>query len=229
MRLFCPMFRADWNEYQNNVCLWKARIQYVCPSICSTFFRLIMNFSWYSISLSSPLLYVLFLSAGSWSVPTPTVQLTFTLRIIFILMLKQAINMPNLSGRRLSSWGIKMKNIEVQVYGFQHTDERNSVSTHKQMYSPRRLLKVLVTLSFCAPDVPPCFSLSLSRVYFRNRWVKTVHPVVQQYCLISSTQVNFQMPTKEDILRHRVVVVTLSTSQYLCQLDLEPGRSLKGS
>ncbi|XP_067353757.1 probable helicase with zinc finger domain [Channa argus] len=61
------------------------------------------------------------------------------------------------------------------------------------------------------------------RVYFRNRWVKTVHPVVQQYCLISSTQVTFQMPTREDILRHRVVVVTLSTSQYLCQLDLEPG------
>ncbi|XP_068606668.1 probable helicase with zinc finger domain [Brachionichthys hirsutus] len=61
------------------------------------------------------------------------------------------------------------------------------------------------------------------RVYFRNRWVKTVHPVVQQYCLISSTHINFQMPTREDILRHRVVVVTLSTSQYLCQLDLEPG------
>ncbi|XP_034043995.1 probable helicase with zinc finger domain [Thalassophryne amazonica] len=61
------------------------------------------------------------------------------------------------------------------------------------------------------------------RVYFRNRWVKTVHPVIQQYCLISSTQVTFQMPTKDDILRHRVVVVTLSTSQYLCQLDLEPG------
>ncbi|XP_061778836.2 probable helicase with zinc finger domain isoform X2 [Nerophis lumbriciformis] len=61
------------------------------------------------------------------------------------------------------------------------------------------------------------------RVYFINRWVKTVHKVVQQYCLISSTQLNFQMPTKDDILRHRVVVVTLSTSQYLCQLDLEPG------
>uniref|UniRef100_A0A4W6FSB9 Probable helicase with zinc finger domain n=1 Tax=Lates calcarifer TaxID=8187 RepID=A0A4W6FSB9_LATCA len=61
------------------------------------------------------------------------------------------------------------------------------------------------------------------RVYFRNRWVKTVHPVVQQYCLISGTQVTFQMPTREDILRHRVVVVTLSTSQYLCQLDLDPG------
>uniref|UniRef100_A0A8C4NR39 Probable helicase with zinc finger domain n=1 Tax=Dicentrarchus labrax TaxID=13489 RepID=A0A8C4NR39_DICLA len=61
------------------------------------------------------------------------------------------------------------------------------------------------------------------RVYFRNRWVKTVHPVVQQYCLISGNQITFQMPTREDILRHRVVVVTLSTSQYLCQLDLDPG------
>uniref|UniRef100_A0A4W3K0Y9 Probable helicase with zinc finger domain n=1 Tax=Callorhinchus milii TaxID=7868 RepID=A0A4W3K0Y9_CALMI len=61
------------------------------------------------------------------------------------------------------------------------------------------------------------------RVYFRNRWVKTVHPVVQQYCLISNTHSTFQMPQKEDILKHRVVVVTLSTSQYLCQLDLEVG------
>ncbi|KAJ8264102.1 hypothetical protein GJAV_G00145180 [Gymnothorax javanicus] len=61
------------------------------------------------------------------------------------------------------------------------------------------------------------------RVYFRNRWVKTVHPVVQQYCLISSTQFTFQMPERDDIIKHRVVVVTLSTSQYLCQLDLEPG------
>ncbi|XP_069807997.1 probable helicase with zinc finger domain [Dendropsophus ebraccatus] len=60
------------------------------------------------------------------------------------------------------------------------------------------------------------------RVYFRNRWVKTVHPVVHQYCLISNTHSTFQMPQKEDVVRHRVVVVTLSTSQYLCQLDLEP-------
>lgn len=79
-------------------------------------------------------------------------------------------------------------------------------------------------VSLC-PDVFPF--ISLFRVYFRNRWVKTVHPVVQQYCLISGTQVTFQMPTREDILLHRVVVVTLSTSQYLCQLDLEPGKFLK--
>uniref|UniRef100_A0A8C1XD44 Probable helicase with zinc finger domain n=1 Tax=Cyprinus carpio TaxID=7962 RepID=A0A8C1XD44_CYPCA len=61
------------------------------------------------------------------------------------------------------------------------------------------------------------------RVSFRNRWVKTVHPVVQQYCLISGAYFTFQMPTRQDVERHRVVVVTLSTSQYLCQLDLEPG------
>ncbi len=77
-----------------------------------------------------------------------------------------------------------------------------------------------ITFSWCSP-----FCVFPSRVYFRNRWVKTVHPVVQQYCLISATQVTFQMPTREDILRHRVVVVTLSTSQYLCQLDLEPGKT----
>ncbi|XP_076852956.1 putative helicase with zinc finger domain [Brachyhypopomus gauderio] len=61
------------------------------------------------------------------------------------------------------------------------------------------------------------------RVYFRNRWVKTVHPVVQQYCLIAGAYLTFQMPTRQDVERHRVVVVTLSTSQYLCQLDLDPG------
>ena len=33
----------------------------------------------------------------------------------------------------------------------------------------------------------------------------------------------FRCHKKEDILKHRVVVVTLNTSQYLCQLDLEPG------
>lgn len=77
--------------------------------------------------------------------------------------------------------------------------------------------------SNCIENKPPFF---FSRVYFRNRWVKTVHPVVHQYCLISSTHSTFQMPQKEDILKQRVVVVTLNTSQYLCQLDLEPGRTV---
>lgn len=86
----------------------------------------------------------------------------------------------------------------------------------------------LLHLTLAPPTLPPPFPFRPPRVYFRNRWVKTVHPVVQQYCLISSTQLTFQMPSREDVFRHRVVVVTLSTSQYLCQLDLEPGTSPQG-
>ena len=70
-----------------------------------------------------------------------------------------------------------------------------------------------------------CVCVCVCRIYFKNRWVKTVHPLVQQYCLISNTSYTFQMPQREDVERHRVVVVTLSTSQYLCQLDLEPGNT----
>ncbi|XP_078610136.1 putative helicase with zinc finger domain isoform X4 [Branchiostoma floridae x Branchiostoma japonicum] len=61
------------------------------------------------------------------------------------------------------------------------------------------------------------------RVYYRNRWVRTVHPIVQGYCLISDSGYNFRMPTREDVMKHRVVVATLSTSRYLCHLELEPG------
>ncbi|XP_066291316.1 probable helicase with zinc finger domain isoform X2 [Branchiostoma lanceolatum] len=61
------------------------------------------------------------------------------------------------------------------------------------------------------------------RVYYRNRWVRTVHPIVQGYCLISDTGYNFRMPCREDVMKHRVVVATLSTSRYLCHLELDPG------
>lgn len=133
----------------------------------SSIFWLILNVTSYSISLSSqlPTHNALFLSAGSWSVPTPTVQLTFTLRIIFILMLKQAINMPNLSGRRLSSWGIRNNvsrfaiKIKTMKYAGFRIQIRKIQFLHKT-YSPRRLLKILLTLSLCVPDVPPCISPS---------------------------------------------------------------------
>ncbi|XP_019615620.1 PREDICTED: probable helicase with zinc finger domain isoform X1 [Branchiostoma belcheri] len=61
------------------------------------------------------------------------------------------------------------------------------------------------------------------RVYYRNRWVRTVHPIVQGYCLISDSGYNFRMPTREDVMKHRMVVATLSTSRYLCHLELDPG------
>lgn len=63
------------------------------------------------------------------------------------------------------------------------------------------------------------------RIYYRHRWVATVHPTVQQYCLVSSAGNNrtFNMPALEDIMKYRVIVTTLSTSRYLVQLGLEKG------
>ncbi|KAK4291927.1 hypothetical protein Pmani_035272 [Petrolisthes manimaculis] len=63
------------------------------------------------------------------------------------------------------------------------------------------------------------------RIYYRNRWVTTVHPDVQQYCLIETDQNvrRFVMPSEEEILAHRVIVATLNTSRYLTSLRLKKG------
>ena len=66
----------------------------------------------------------------------------------------------------------------------------------------------------------------LLRVYYHNRWVQTVHPTVQKYCLIDTDQVTstrkFRTPTLADLEDKEVVVATLSTSRILTQL-LTPG------
>lgn len=63
------------------------------------------------------------------------------------------------------------------------------------------------------------------RIYYRHRWVATVHPTVQQYCLVSTagSDRTFNMPSVEDVKKHKVIVTTLSTSRYLVQLGLEKG------
>ena len=63
------------------------------------------------------------------------------------------------------------------------------------------------------------------RVYYTKRWVATVHPIVQEYCLIDETPTIrfFRRPTVEDVMKHRIVVVTLSISQELASLDLPKG------
>ncbi|XP_071518358.1 probable helicase with zinc finger domain [Panulirus ornatus] len=63
------------------------------------------------------------------------------------------------------------------------------------------------------------------RIYYRNRWVTTVHPDVQKYCLIEVDQSvkKFVMPSEDEILSHRVIVATLNTSRYLVSLKLEKG------
>ena len=59
------------------------------------------------------------------------------------------------------------------------------------------------------------------RIYYRQRWINTVSPTVQKYCLIGEQYIGFRKPTKEDILSHRVIVATLSTSRYLYNLRIE--------
>lgn len=63
------------------------------------------------------------------------------------------------------------------------------------------------------------------RIYYHKRWVATVNSTVQKYCLIElkgNTRV-FKKPTVEDVYRHKICVVTLSTSMELASLDLKKG------
>lgn len=63
------------------------------------------------------------------------------------------------------------------------------------------------------------------RIYYHKRWVATVNSTVQKYCLIElkgNTRV-FKRPTAEDVYKHKIVVVTLSTSMELASLNLKKG------
>ena len=68
------------------------------------------------------------------------------------------------------------------------------------------------------------------RIYYRHRWVQTVHPTVIQYALLSVGETGrfFRRPTKEDVDEHRIIVATLSTSRDLYNLQMGAGQiSLK--
>ena len=47
------------------------------------------------------------------------------------------------------------------------------------------------------------------------------HWFVLQYCVVENGQ--FRTPTREEVLQHRVIVVTLSTSYALIDLELPSG------
>ncbi|XP_076330280.1 helicase with zinc finger isoform X2 [Tachypleus tridentatus] len=63
------------------------------------------------------------------------------------------------------------------------------------------------------------------RVYYRHRWIATVHPIVLEYCLLTKDckAQKFVMPSIEDIMKHRVVVTTVGTCRYLVHLGLDKG------
>lgn len=65
-------------------------------------------------------------------------------------------------------------------------------------------------------------NLNLLRVYYKNRWVQTVHASVQKYCLFDDRKC-FRSPTLEDVDKCNIVVATLSTSRYLSTIGLPVG------
>ena len=66
--------------------------------------------------------------------------------------------------------------------------------------------------------LPACRPL---RIYSTVRLASTVSSTVKEYCLISDG--NFQLPTRDDVLRHRVVITTLSASRVLFDKQLHRG------
>lgn len=64
------------------------------------------------------------------------------------------------------------------------------------------------------------------RVLYRHRWIQTVPEIVLQYCIQGTSGPHigsFRAPTEEDVLKHRVVITTLSTARLLSDLDLPLG------
>ena len=64
------------------------------------------------------------------------------------------------------------------------------------------------------------------RVVYRHRWTQAIHPTVLKYCLLNADNAvpgAFRMPSADAVRRHRLVVATLSTSRYLCDLELGQG------
>lgn len=61
----------------------------------------------------------------------------------------------------------------------------------------------------------------IRRVYFKDRRVNTVQPKVKKYCMLNPDKTAFEFPTHEDITKHNIVIVTLSTSLLLAELGLQ--------
>ncbi|XP_019641872.1 PREDICTED: helicase with zinc finger domain 2-like [Branchiostoma belcheri] len=61
------------------------------------------------------------------------------------------------------------------------------------------------------------------RVYAKERRLETVDDIVKQYCKLDPGKTSFAMPEMEDIMKHRIVIVTLTTSMYLIRMGIKRG------
>ncbi|XP_052765877.1 helicase with zinc finger domain 2-like isoform X2 [Mya arenaria] len=64
-------------------------------------------------------------------------------------------------------------------------------------------------------------SSQLCRLYQRERRVFTIQAEVKKYCLLSPGHDSIKMPTKKDIERFRIVIVTVTSSLELANLGLQ--------
>uniref|UniRef100_A0A0B7B1B5 C3H1-type domain-containing protein n=1 Tax=Arion vulgaris TaxID=1028688 RepID=A0A0B7B1B5_9EUPU len=61
------------------------------------------------------------------------------------------------------------------------------------------------------------------RIMYKFRWIQTVPEVVLEYTLLEREGMmagTFRAPTVEDILKHRIIIATLSSARYVVDLDL---------
>ncbi|CAL8121816.1 unnamed protein product [Orchesella dallaii] len=59
------------------------------------------------------------------------------------------------------------------------------------------------------------------RIYDEDRFVDTVGGAVKHYCLFNKDGTSFRYPSKEEVLLHRVIIITLSTCAELVQIGLD--------
>lgn len=68
------------------------------------------------------------------------------------------------------------------------------------------------------------------RVMYKFRWIQTVPEVVLEYTLLEREGPmagTFRPPTVDDVMKHRVIIATLSSARYLVDLDLPKGSIFK--
>ena len=106
------------------------------------------------------------------------------------------------------------------------------------------LIKILVTCSCCVNHFLCCWFVnfsaadeyilrhfdkffgaqgdasSLLRIFDVDRRIETVSTVVKKYCLLKGLS-QFAAPTRDDILKRRVIITTLVTSLTLSELNVK--------
>ncbi|ODM91944.1 putative helicase with zinc finger domain [Orchesella cincta] len=59
------------------------------------------------------------------------------------------------------------------------------------------------------------------RIYGADRFVDTVGGAVKHYCLFNNDGTSFRYPSKDEVLSHKVIIITLSTCAELIQIGLD--------